>query len=201
MSARGARSRKVQQKEVDKKDRKTGKSKAIDTFRESPDAFAHWRTTPSADGLSRSITVSSSNSRATSRGSGRNHERRSNALQSSDSLEYYATPPPLSSAGGSTSMSETSSKDKEKPKYQANGKETKAPRGRGGGVPMKKPAVASSAPMRRNESAASYPLTKQKTWANFKVWQGRKDDYRPYNGFEFVSLVHVPAWLILLSTY
>jgi hypothetical protein len=78
-------------------------------------------------------------------------------------------------------------KGKEKSKYQAKGKETKAPRGRGGGVPIKKNVAPSPvSPSSRSESSASYAFPIQKTWMNFKVWEGGKDGMRPYGGFDFV---------------
>lgn len=201
MSARGARSRKVQQKDIQKKEKKaTGKGKAPEAIYEQPhDAFADWLPTPSLNnsrsGISRSITVSSNISRGTSRSSGTNDSSsrpRLNTLHSADSTGPAR--PPQSSGGGSASVSDVSTKGKEKTKFQANGKETKAPRGRGGGVPIKKTVASSPAPPTlRTESAASYPAASypaanQKTWANFKIWEGAKDRMRPYNGFEFVRL-------------
>lgn len=186
MSARGARSRKIQQKDVDKKEKKVGKTKAV----EPRDAFADWRMTPTVDnprrGVSRSLTVSS---RATSRSSGTNdsnNKPRLTTVYSSNSSDIKAAE---SSVGGSASISDVSTAGKEKTRFQANGKETKAPRGRGGGVPIKKTIAPSSAPPQfRAESAASYPSSNQKTWMNFKVWNGSKEAMRPYGGFDFVSI-------------
>lgn len=189
MSARGARSRKVQQKDIDKKDKKVGKSKAD----LGQDGFADWRATPSnsnnRSGISRSITVSS---RATSGSSGTNdsnHRSRLDTLYSSGSSEARSGNPLQSSTGGSASISDASTQGKEKTRFQAKGKETKAPRGRGGGVPIKRTVVPSPAPplVFRAESSASYPSSNQKTWMNFKVWEGSKDGMRPYGGFEHVS--------------
>lgn len=190
MSARGARSRKVQQKQVEKKEkheeRKFGKTKAIDANYEPHDGFADWRATPSVNhprnDVKRSATVSS---HTTSRSSGTNdsHSRpRLNTLYSSDAH------PPKSSAGGSASVSDVSTQGKEKAKFQAKGKETSAPRGRGGGVPMKTNVAPSPAPPYRTESTAtSYSSPNQKTWINFKVWEGGKDGMRPYGGFGHVK--------------
>ncbi|KAJ4374160.1 hypothetical protein N0V83_002901 [Neocucurbitaria cava] len=193
MSARGARSRKVQQKDIQKKEKKTtGKGKAPDAIYELPhDAFADWRPTPSLNdprnGVSRSITVSSNTSRATSRSGGTNDSSgrpRLNTHHTNGSKELRASRAPQSS-GGSASVSDLSSKGKDKTTFQAHGKETKAPRGRGGGVPIKRSVTpAPTLPVFRTESAASYPSTNQKTWMNFRVWEGGKDGMRPYGGFE-----------------
>ncbi|KAH7402655.1 hypothetical protein BKA66DRAFT_6236 [Pyrenochaeta sp. MPI-SDFR-AT-0127] len=192
MSARGARSRKVQQKDIQKKEKKAiGKGKAPEEIYEQPhDAFADWLPTPSLSnprsGISRSITVSSNISRGTSRSSGTNDSSsrpRLNPLHSPDSLGPAR--PPKSSEAGSASVSDVSTKGKEKSKFQANGKETKAPRGRGGGVPIKKTVSPSPIPpMFRAEPTASYPLANQKTWTNFKVWEEGRDGRRPYGGFD-----------------
>jgi hypothetical protein len=187
MSARGARSRKVQAKDIEKKEKKVGKTKApgIGTIYEPHDGFADWRTTPSdnlRNGISRSITVSS---RGTSRSSGTN-----DSASRPHTKTFYSTDsrPPQSSGGGSASISDLSSKGKDKTKYQTKGKETKAPRGRGGGVPIKRAVAPSPAPpMYRAESSASYPSSNHKTWMNFKIWEGGKDGMRPYGGFALVS--------------
>ncbi|KAF1841717.1 uncharacterized protein K460DRAFT_291524 [Cucurbitaria berberidis CBS 394.84] len=195
MSARGARSRKIQQKDIEKKDKKsTGKGKAPEAINEqSHDAFADWRPTPSLNnlrnGVSRSMTVSSNTSRATSRSGGTNDSSsrpRLNTVQSNDSREVRAIRVPKSAGEGSASVSDISSKGKEKTKFQANGKETKAPRGRGGGVPIKRGVATTPAPpVFRAESAASYPSANQKTWMNFRVWDGGKDGMRLFGGFDF----------------
>jgi hypothetical protein len=138
MSARGARSRKVQLKEVEKKEKKvTGKGKAPEPNHDSRDAFAEWQPAPSTNnsrnGISRTLTVSSNNSHGTSRSSSTHDGSRPrlNTVPSDFSSENRSRPP-KSSEAGSASISEGSSKDKEKAKYQTKGKETKAPRGRGG---------------------------------------------------------------------
>ncbi|KAF2823287.1 hypothetical protein CC86DRAFT_384669 [Ophiobolus disseminans] len=185
MSARGARGRKVQAKEVEKKEKKVGKSKAIGTIQDPQDASADWRATPSINnirnnGISRSMTVSS---RATSRSSGTNDSNqrpRLETLYSTGSSETRSGPPQ-----SSASVSDVSTQGKDKIRFQAKGKDTKAPRGRGGGVPIKKTIVPPPAsPVFRTESAASYPSPNQKSWINFKVWEGGKDGMRPYGGFE-----------------
>lgn len=198
MSARGARSRKVQQKDIEKKDKKpTSKGKAPERIHETHDAFAEWRPSPSISnarsGLTRSMTVSSNNSRGTSRSSSTHdgsNRPRLNTLQSSESSEYRHHRPPDSSGRGPASLSDVSSKSKEKTKFQANGKETKAPRGRGGGVPIKKTVASSPAPpVFRTESAASSPSINHKSWMNFKIWEGGRDTMRPYGGFDHVRIM------------
>jgi hypothetical protein len=188
MSARGARSRIVQLKDVKKKEKKVGKGRAIETSNKPRDGFANWLTTPSVDnprrGISRSLTASS---RATSRSSGTNdsnNQPRQHALYSNNSSDVRAAP---LTGGGSASVSDVSSTSKDKVKFQANGKETKAPRGRGGGVPVKKVVAPSASSGLRAESAASYPSSQHKTWLDFKIWAGSKDGMRPYGGFDFVS--------------
>ncbi|KAI8937510.1 hypothetical protein NX059_005228 [Plenodomus lindquistii] len=191
MSARGARSRKVQQKNIEKTEKKDpvkGKGKAPEATYDSPDTFAQWRASPSVNdsriGVTRTLTVSSNNSRTTSHSSstqdGGHGRSRLNTVQSSNSSDLQQ-----GSGQGAASVSDVSSKGKEKTKFQAKGKETKAPRGRGGGVPVKKTVASSPAPPTfRAESAASLPQTSQKPWANFKIWDGARDGMRPYNGFD-----------------
>jgi hypothetical protein len=96
MSARGARSRIVQLKDVKKKEKKVGKGRAIETSNKPRDGFANWLTTPSVDnprrGISRSLTASS---RATSRSSGTNdsnNQPRQHALYSNNSSDVRAAP-------------------------------------------------------------------------------------------------------------
>jgi hypothetical protein len=128
-------------------------------------------------------------SRTTSRSSGTNdstNRPRLTALYSNDSSDPR---PPQSSAAGSASVSDVSNTGKEKKLYEAKGKETKAPRGRGGGVPIKRAVAPSPAPQAfRAETAAFYPSSNQRTWLNFKIWQGVKEGMRPYGGFESVSV-------------
>lgn len=176
MSARGARSRKVQQKEVEKKEKRDlAKGKAPDPYYERHDAFAEWHQSPSTStsnsrsGIARSLTISSHNTDA-----------------SSDSRSHHLKSP----AADSASVSDKSLQGRENMKFQNKGKDIKAPRGRGGGVPPKKSVAPPSAPPAfRSDSAASHVLSpNQKTWVNFKVWQGGRDGMRPYGGFEYVTL-------------
>ncbi|KZM19844.1 uncharacterized protein EKO05_0003986 [Ascochyta rabiei] len=200
MSARGARSRKVQQKDIQKKEKKVAvQGKAPETH----DAFADWRATPSSNGsrnagLSRSITVSSNLSHGTSRSSGTNdsgHRSRLNTVYSNDSSSHGKLP--KSSTSGAASVSDHSAKGKEKAKFQANGKETKAPRGRGGGVPIKSAAAPSPAPpSSRTESSALLLPSHRRTWLDFKIWDGGKEEMRPYGGFAFDEDMHNGSVLI-----
>ncbi|KAF2007325.1 hypothetical protein P154DRAFT_558605 [Amniculicola lignicola CBS 123094] len=202
MSARGARSRKVVAKEIEKKEKKLAqKQKAPDTVRRPHDAFAEWNPTSSLGGRdtigipSRSITVSSDASRATSRSSSTHASGRPrlNTINSIDSSDLSVPRRPKTSASGTTSLSDISSKGKDKTKYQAKGKETKAPRGRGGGVPIKRSTVNSPpTPSFRTESSASYAPhhqlqspTSNKSWINFRVWEGGESGLQPYGGFEY----------------
>lgn len=78
-----------------------------------------------------------------------------------------------------------SSKGKDK-KYQSKtGKETKAPRGRGGGVPVKKSAVPPPPPIfLRSESSAARVPPNQKTWIDFRIWEGGEAGFPPYGGWD-----------------
>lgn len=194
MSARGARSRKVQQKDIEKKEKKAGKAKATDFSSDQPhDPFADWRPSTSLanirPNISRTRTVSSSNSHGTSRSRDSSTRPRltSGTFNSNDSSR-----PPKSSGAGSSSISEASSKGKEKAKFQTHGKDTRAPRGRGGGVPVKtttKPTAPSPGPpVFRDDSPASFIPADQKSWMNFKIWERSKDGLQPYGGFDYVSI-------------
>lgn len=190
MSARGARSRKVQQKDIQKKEKKVAvQRKAPETH----DPFAEWRATPSSNGsrnagLSRSITVSSNQSHGASRSSGTNdggNRPRLNTVYSNESSNYGR---PAKSTSSGASISDHSARGKEKTKFQVKGKETKAPRGRGGGVPIKNTVAPSPATaLFRTESPAPRISSHTKTWLDFKVWEGGKEEMRPYGGFAFVS--------------
>lgn len=182
MSARGARSRKVQQKDVEKKEKQVGKTRAIETISELHDT--DWRATPGVDhvrnGLTRSMTASSGTTSRSSSTHGSNSRPKLNTNRSNESR------PRTVSDNASIATSDKSSTGREKAKFQAKGKETKAPRGRGGGVPVKTATLAPS-PVFRPESAASYLPPDKKTWMDFKVWEGGRDSMRPYGGFQFVS--------------
>lgn len=186
MSARGARSRKVQQKEIDKKEKKTAvREKAPEIH----DPFANWRATPSSNGsrsagLARSV---STRSRETSHSSGSGNRQRLNTVYSdqSSNIAWHSK----SSTTGAASVSEHSVDGKDKAKFQANGKETKAPRGRGGGVPVKSTTAVTSTPTQlRSDSPGTRDLSHQRNWLDFKIWDGNQEALRPYGGFAFVSL-------------
>lgn len=191
MSARGARSRKVAQKEVEKiekkAEKKIGKSKAIDAYHVTPDAFADWRVTPGLNhpknDMNRTLTMSSQTTTHSNSTSDSGKRPQLGTMYSSEARA------PNSSAGGSTTVSDTSSK--EKTKYQHKGKETKAPRGRNGGVPVKGATAPSPMPVFRAASTVPSLAPSQKTWANFKVWEGGKEGMRPYGGFEAVSYLYL----------
>lgn len=202
MSARGARSRKAVVKDIEKKEKKdTGKNKAVESIRRPHDAFTDWAPTPSLSSRdttgtgipARSVTISSDGSRVSAHSRSSSVHRsgsrpRLNTINSMDSLEIRPIHRPKTSASGSTSLSGSSSQGKEKLKYQAKGKETKAPRGRGGGVPVKRPTLASpSPPLFRSETSTSYAApTNSKTWINFRIWQGGEAGLKPYGGFNYV---------------
>jgi hypothetical protein len=188
MSARGARSRKVQQKDIQKNDKKAavqGKAPEIH------DAFADWRATPSSNGsrnagLSRSVSNLSHGTSHSSGTNGSGNRSRLNTVYSNESSSHGRLPE--SSTSGAASVSDHSAKGKEKTKFQANGKETKAPRGRGGGVPIKTAVSPTPAPPPfRAESPAPRLPNHRKTWLDFKIWDGSKEEMRPYGGFAFVS--------------
>jgi hypothetical protein len=205
MSARGARSRKAVVKDIEKKEKKdTGKQKAIESIRKPHDAFVDWAPAPShssrdntGTGIPRSYTLSSDGSRvsAVSRSSSINRSGsrpRLNTINSIESSEIMGIHRTKTSASGSASISDGSSMGKEKLKYQAKGKETKAPRGRGGGVPVKKPTLASpSPPLFRSETSASNMPTNGKTWINFRIWQGGEAGLKPFGGFDYVCIAFV----------
>lgn len=187
MSARGARSRKAVVKDIEKKEKKVAqKGKAPDTIRRPHDAFAEWssagtRSTTSTGGMpTRQLTVSTSRS-SSANGSGSRPPLRVTASHSSSDQHRSRT-----AAGRPESISDTSSTSKEKSRYQANGKETKAPRGRGGGVPTKKTGSTPAPPLFRAESSLNYPSDPDhKSWMNFRIWQSGSESMRPYGGFDF----------------
>jgi hypothetical protein len=195
MSARGARSRKAVAKDIEKKEKKAAvKGKAVDVERKHLDAFAGWQTAPPVGprdvGLpSRQLTISSEASRGTSRTSSTNGSGSRpglNSVRSQQSSDLKIIHRPRTSLSGSTSISDSSSKGKDKAKYDVNGKEKKAPRGRGAGVPVKRNASTPAPPLFRAETALSHTNTSQKTWIDFKIWDGAGKAMKPYGGFNFV---------------
>lgn len=133
MSARGARSRKAVVKDIEKTEKKAAqKGKAPEPIRRPHDAFTDWdsagtRSTPSTGGMpTRQLTVSTSRS-SSANGSGNRPPLRVTTSHTSSDHQRSKT-----AAGPRESISDTSSTGKEKSRYDAKGKETKAPRGRGG---------------------------------------------------------------------
>lgn len=131
MSARGARSRKAVVKDIEKKEKKAAQEgKAPESIRRPHDAFAEWdsagtRSNVSTGGIpTRQYTISTSRS---SSANGNRPPLRLAASHSSSDQKGSKT-----AAGRPASVSDNSSAGKEKSRYQANGKDTKAPRGRGG---------------------------------------------------------------------
>jgi hypothetical protein len=175
----------VQQKDIEKKEKKVAvQGKAPEVH----DAFADWRATPTSNGsrnagLSRSASNLSHGTSHSSGTNGSGNRSRMNTIYSDSSSHGR---PPKSSTSGGASVSDRSAKGREM-KFQANGKETKAPRGRGGGVPIKSTVAPTPAlPQFRTESPAPRLPSHRKTWLDFKVWEGSKDEMRPYGGFAFV---------------
>jgi len=189
MSARGARSRKAVAKDIEKQEKKAAqKGKAVD-----PTRRADWHSTitpttsSSSSGIpSRQLTVS------TSRSSSTNGSASRPPFVSVHSSDYHTGLRSRNSDGRPASVSDTSSVGKEKKRYQANGKDTKAPRGRRGGVPVKT-AVSTTPlpPMFRAETSLQFPSAtlspSQRTWIDFRIWEGGDHSLRPYGGFDFVS--------------
>ena len=116
--------------------------------------------------------------------------------------------------------SEASSDTKAKQKYAAKGKETSAPRGRGGGVPVKTAdkergrqtplpeLYGSSRSMRASSSNISRTArstgARDSGWAKYKIWTGPGHS-QPYKGLEDVRLpprLHrgKKTWLTLYRT-
>jgi hypothetical protein len=202
MSARGARSRKAVAKDIEKQEKKAevkGKSKAVETIRRPNDAFQSRQSVPVNPPLrdpalpSRQQTISNNLNRA-SRTSSTGDGYTRPPFDTVGSQDSYGLRPglrPRTSTSGSTSISDgSSSVGREQKKYAMNGKETKAPRGRRGGVPVKKP-VSAMFPLSlgRADTSLSYqPPTYQKTWMNFRIWEGGDLSMKPYAGFDYVSL-------------
>ncbi|KAF2022060.1 hypothetical protein BU24DRAFT_36724 [Aaosphaeria arxii CBS 175.79] len=198
MSARGARSRKAVAKDIEKKEKKAEKHNNLDTNHRQYDAFADWKTSPSPTPYGaqvrappRPTTISTSTSGGTSRSSSNNPNQsrpRVNNPSSHDSSDISGRLRRQASVSGSASVvSDGSSQGKEKTKYKSHGKETKAPRGRGGGVPVRKPttpAYPSTPVFRIDTSASSHAPPGKKTWINFRTWGGGGSGPQFYGGFE-----------------
>ncbi|PVI05003.1 hypothetical protein DM02DRAFT_668700 [Periconia macrospinosa] len=202
MSARGARSRKVAEKNIEKLEKKAAvKQKApVQTIRKPTDAFG---TNPPPGHPLRQLTISSDVSRATSTSrtsstSGSNARPLFHSVNSQDSEpKRMGRPRTSTSASNSISDAGSGSKGNEKNKYAAKGnKETKAPRGRGGGVPVKKAIEPPAPPLFRAETSLAYPTTNSKTWMNFRIWDGSNQGVKPYGGFDFDE--HMQSGTVLI---
>jgi hypothetical protein len=203
MSARGARSRKAVVKDIEKQEKKnTEKSKAavVDSVRQPQEAFPGWRPTPSVNirdtgHSSRQLTISTPASRGTSRPSSTGSVARPalGSFSSPDIDEYRPEHRPRASTTGTASISDSSTTSKEKTKYQTKGKETKAPRGRGGGVPVKSstPVVAAPPLFRAEPTVLPQSPTNAKTWMNFRIWESGEKGLRPYGGFDYVGVIEI----------
>ncbi|KAF2755491.1 hypothetical protein EJ05DRAFT_103165 [Pseudovirgaria hyperparasitica] len=160
MAARGARSRKVLDKELVKKEKK-------DTQIRSP--FDAW--TLSSEGSKRT------NSAAVKQSSTSGVKNSRVSIQSSRP----------SSPSGFSAISHGSHKTDGTKKYAAKGKETAAPRGRGGGVPNKAPPSSNRAP-----SVVSRELPRRRgdstggdgRWPGAQIWYGNSITPQPYRGLD-----------------
>ena len=208
MSARGARSRKAVAKDIEKKEKKAATKQHAESIPRAPTALGDWGSlgfrkdsqnpSPTNQIINRTTSqaaTSSTTSLPQSRGSSQATNVPRRPSQQGTNYSHPTVEPrsfrrPTTSAGASTN-STGSGKDKakyqgnDKAKYQAKGKETKAPRGRGGGVPIKKPTNTPQIPS-RTESVISYAYSTEKSWADFRIWYGNDHGIRPYRGFEFV---------------
>jgi hypothetical protein len=170
MAARGARSRKILDKTIEKTDRKKEAKAAANGFRSASDA-GDWEISSNAR----------SEQSLKSWGKNKAHHARTNSRPSS--------------ASGQSAVSGMS-QGKEKTKYQSKGKDTTAPRGRGGGVPIKQKTDTTERPSSRLERSASAapsaapsaidtrPIPKK--WAGMMMWSGNGQRPQPYRGFEHV---------------
>ncbi|OCK78497.1 hypothetical protein K432DRAFT_301892 [Lepidopterella palustris CBS 459.81] len=208
MSARGARSRKAVVKNIEKKERKVAAKQFAADLPRPKTAFSDWTAASireNAQYTSNQPTRSGSQLATThpvpSRHSRSNSQPESStgrpSLGGITGTQGSADARP-SRARTSTSASTTSANSAgEKVKYQAKGKETKAPRGRGGGVPPKKTTTITPLPFRgRTESNASSEYPVYKTWANFKIWYGNEHGFRPYRGFDFDEDMQIGSVLV-----
>ncbi|KAF1982548.1 hypothetical protein K402DRAFT_424477 [Aulographum hederae CBS 113979] len=190
MAARGARSRKVVEKSIQKTEKKQAAKDFVDSFTRRPSSPGGWASPAPMSPLSKDGSSS----------------KRSHAP--STSSKYTASAGFKSPSRQSDSSSQHSKNSKrssllfgggDKEKYTKGTKATSAPRGRGGGVPSK----ASQAPSRStsradtavrpdslNESSVLPSMVEQmsmnpaqrNTWADTKIWlgQGRSSQYRGF---------------------
>ena len=200
MSARGARSRKAVTKDIEKKEKKAAVKQYAESIPRAPTRPSDWgglgfrkdsqnpsptnriinrTTSQAATSSTTSLPQSRGSSQATNVPRGPSQQGANYSHPSAEPRPFHR---PTTSAGASTN---STGSGKDKAKYQAKGKETKAPRGRGGGVPIKKPTNTPQIPS-RTESVTSYAYSTEKSWANFRIWYGNDHGIRPYRGFEFV---------------
>lgn len=198
----------MQQKEIHKQEKKEtvrGKRPQVDD-EETDDGSINWHK-PASRGYAKSAITNNASSNISHRtsysgGSNENSSLSRSRMNTgySNHLALRATRPPRSSGSGSISISipESSEREriKEKTKFDAHGRGTKAPRGRGGGVPTKKTVAISPTPqIFLNDFAASHSASNQRTWSGFKIWEGSRDEMRSYGGFDFVSAFMLVAKL------
>lgn len=185
MAARGARSRKTVEKQIKKEEKKEAtKGYISDLSKKASSPSGNW-------GIPSRPPSSQASQNAQVRRSGYSPSLRSIASGESRS--------------GTQAPSEGSSETKPKEKYAAKGKGSKAPRGRGGGVPTKTsemgnpkgretPLTNINAPSRSLRTSASNlsragrsGVEKERIWSRYKIWDGPRHT-RPYKGLEDVRL-------------
>jgi hypothetical protein len=187
MAARGARSRKVVQQEIQKENSKQTPSRFISSsasYRQTTNDSSRVMSPVASWGRTRKQSMNSADSiRSGESSSGR----------ASSSLGHH-----LTSAMSNMSL-------EEQKKFIAKGKMTSAPRGRGGGVPLNKSIAdqdrhnVRSARSRRTASGAFRSQSRativcdtdiaagMRTWDKTKVWHGGLTAPKPFRGFEHVS--------------
>ncbi|KAH7048342.1 hypothetical protein B0J12DRAFT_741073 [Macrophomina phaseolina] len=177
MSGRGATSRKAIKKNIEKTEKKK-------EAKEFADELAR---PPSESGWNLPIRGTSSNRRGSFTASISTHS--SDRSRGSDKIRA-ATPGLFGSEA------------KDQKRYAVKGKETTAPRGRGGGVPPKS-AQSTSETFHSNESYESDPRSakgvpphlsdREKVWANMKIWNGNGQPTLRWRGFEHDTDMYMPT--------
>lgn len=179
MSGRGATSRKAIKKNIEKTEKK----------KDAKDFADELTRPPSESGWNLPIRGTSSNRRGSfTAASVSTHS--SDRSKGSDKIRA-ATPGLFGSD------------PKDPKKYAVKGKETAAPRGRGGGVPLKT-AQSTTETYHSNESYESDPKSprgatpqlsaREKGWANMKLWPGNAQPTSRWRGFEHVGEVLIYPW-------
>lgn len=201
MSARGARSRKDQQKDIQKRGKRIAiEGKAVEEHvpHDKLTSLPLSQVPRNKDNiqLSRSATASS---HASSRSSSTNNSHGRSQLKPNPSTEHGTPRVPYSSTRDPASISGISEGVRGKPGYDTF---APAPGRRYGGREgiVKNHAAASRAPSQPiAESRGPYrPPADQNSWKDFKVWEGAKKNMRPYGGFEVVSSWTVPEDMLSL---